>query len=60
MKYIYIALFLGTLSLSAQQEKDSISTEVINVVTSYKPTISDAFKANETPKISVVLNDKKT
>lgn len=58
MKKLYIALFLGTLSLSAQQEKDSISTEVINVVTSYKPTISDAFKANETPNIPVEVNNK--
>jgi hypothetical protein len=58
MKKLYIALFLGTLSLSAQQVKDSISTEVINVVTSYKPTISDAFKANEIPEISVETNNK--
>ena len=58
MKKLYIALFLGTLSLSAQQEKDSISTQVINVVTSYRPTISDAFKANETPVISIETNDK--
>ncbi|MEI6864676.1 hypothetical protein [Flavicella sp.] len=58
MKKLYIALFLGTLSLSAQQDKDSISTEVINVITSYKPSISDAFKANESPKISIQSSDK--
>jgi hypothetical protein len=60
MKKIFIILIISSLSLHAQQEKDSVSTEVINVVTSYKPTISDAFKANETPSIEISKKDKAT
>ncbi|MDG1804414.1 TonB-dependent receptor [Flavicella sp.] len=58
MKNIFILLLLISVSVFSQKEKDSVSTEVINVVSSYKPTISDAFKANETPDISIETNDK--
>ena len=37
----------------AQEEEDTIGTEVVNVVKPYTPTISDAFKVKEMP----VLND---
>ena len=45
------SLCLLSFSLSAQTEKDSINTEIINVVSSYKPTISDAFKSKDQPVI---------
>jgi len=54
MKRILFTLFIlvsCTTTLTAQQEKDSINTEVINVVTSYTPAISDAFKAKDNPLI---------
>ena len=48
-------LVLAVLTLSStllfSQEKDTISTGVINVVKPYTPTISDAFKVKETPSI---------
>ena len=50
-KKIFPLLFLFTYSLSAQQEKDSIATEVINVVSSYTPALSDAFKLKDVPEI---------
>ncbi len=64
MKYIYILFLLVfiTFSVKAQKkkppikEKDTIKTEVINVVTSYTPKISDATKINTKPKI--VLSKK--
>ncbi|WP_152287857.1 TonB-dependent receptor [Flavicella marina] len=58
MKKICLLLIFTSLSVFSQKEKDSVSTEVINVVTSYKPTISDAFKASENPTIDVKSNDR--
>lgn len=38
--------------LHAQERtKDTIDDQVVNVVTPYKPTISDAFKIKDTPKL---------
>jgi len=50
----YFILFLlgGFLSLSAQdRKKDTIDTDVVNVVKPYTPTISDAFKIKEVPSL---------
>lgn len=49
-KIIIIVLALSQ-TLSFSQEKDTISTGVINVVKPYTPTIADAFKVKETPSI---------
>ncbi len=59
--YIIVAVFLlGVLVIQAQ-EKDNIGTEVVNVVKAYKPSISDAFKIKQVPKLndSVTLKKKK-
>ena len=39
-----------------KEKEETIGTEVVNVVRSYTPTISDAFKIKQTPS----LNDKET
>jgi len=54
MNRLIITSFLSLLSLMvyAQQPKDTLNTEVINVVKPYTPTISDAFKVNDHPIIS--------
>ncbi|TVZ59010.1 TonB dependent receptor [Flavobacteriaceae bacterium MAR_2010_105] len=50
-------LAIGILTLSSlygfsqQREKDTINTDVVNVVKPYTPTISDAFKIKETPTL---------
>ena len=51
MNRTYITIILGVLSLSAiaQKSDSSIGSEVVNVVGTYTPTISDAFKVKETP-----------
>jgi len=49
---ITILLLLFFNSLWAQQPKDTLQTEVINVVKPYSPTISDAFKIKDTPKVT--------
>jgi len=46
-------------SQNNNQAKDTIKTEVINVVTSYTPTISDAFKIKRNPKIQLGAKTKK-
>lgn len=49
---IFIITILSSGSLIAQERaKDTIDDQVVNVVTPYKPTISDAFKIKDTPKL---------
>jgi hypothetical protein len=54
-----VGIFLLLLSQFsfAQDKKDDIGTEVVNVVKPYTPTISDAFKVKEVP---VNTNDENT
>jgi len=55
---IILCLFVFQLSF-AQDKKDNIGTEVVNVVKPYTPTISDAFKVKEVPVIINEENAKK-
>lgn len=54
--YTAFFLFAAVAAASAQKDDKNIGTEVVNVVKSYTPTISDAFKVKETP----VLDDEET
>ena len=53
-KYSFVLILIMSLgqvfSQKKPKKKDSI-VEVVNVITSYTPTISDAFKIKKTPKI---------
>jgi hypothetical protein len=61
-KSILLFFMLASVVVVAQRRtkkekaKDTIKPEVITVITSYTPTIADAFKIKKTPKI--VLSDK--
>ncbi|MBX9807240.1 MAG: TonB-dependent receptor, partial [Flavobacteriaceae bacterium] len=68
MKINFKNIIAYTLVLIVQfsfaQKKDpkkdeNIGTEVVNVVKPYTPTISDAFKVNETPVLDDAENAKK-
>lgn len=63
MRKIVLTLCLCTLSTlviaQTKKAKDTIKTEVINVVTSYTPTISDAFKIKKNPKIQLGAKNQK-
>ena len=62
MKKIHL-LFLTVLHTAigfAQTEKDSIQTEIIHVVTSFNPHISEAFKIKDKPAIPRLLFSKRT
>ena len=48
---IILAVLALSCTLVFSQEKDTISTGVINVVKPYTPTIADAFKVKEVPSI---------
>ena len=55
-KVVYILLFLSASKVLLAQEdqpKDSVKTEVVNVVTSYAPKITDAFKIKKKPVIQL-------
>jgi hypothetical protein len=54
-----IFLLLFSQFSFAQDKKDNIGTEVVNVVKPYTPTISDAFKVKEVPVITTDENAKK-
>jgi hypothetical protein len=56
---LFFLLFLFTCSLFAQQNKDSIDTEIINVVSSYKPSLAAAFKMKDVPEIDRKNSTKK-
>jgi len=48
-----LILLFSTFSLFSQEKgKDTIGTEVINVVKPYSPTVSDAFKLKTAPEIN--------
>lgn len=63
MRKIVLTLCLCTLSTlviaQTKKAKDTIKTEIINVVTSYTPTISDAFKIKKNPKIQLGAKNQK-
>lgn len=50
---VFFSLIFVTSHVFAQvtKPKDTLKTETINVVKSYKPTVSDAYKLNENPTI---------
>ena len=51
---IFIITISSSWSMTFAQErtKDTIDDQVVNVVKPYQPTISDAFKIKDTPKLS--------
>ncbi len=49
---ILILFLIATISFSQKKRKDTIGTEVINVVKPYTPTVSDAFKIKSSPEIN--------
>ncbi|MGB5362382.1 MAG: TonB-dependent receptor [Aureibaculum sp.] len=52
-KILTLALLLTSTFLFAQvKKKDTLGTEVINVVKPYTPTVSDAFKIKSAPEIN--------
>ncbi|CAM4114610.1 hypothetical protein FLAN108750_11040 [Flavobacterium antarcticum] len=55
-KISIVLLFAGLQTTFAQKKDENIGTEVVNVVKSYTPTVSDAFKVKETP----TLDDEET
>ncbi|WP_405606765.1 hypothetical protein [Polaribacter sp. Asnod1-A03] len=55
-------IFFTFLSLKAQQkeqEKDTVKTEVVNIVTKYNPKIADAKKIKKNPTISLLEKNEK-
>lgn len=54
-----LLVLLAAQTMFSQKKDENIGTEVINVVKPYTPTISDAFKLKETPKMEDEDNEKK-
>ncbi|MBU2939649.1 TonB-dependent receptor [Lacinutrix sp. C3R15] len=53
---VFFLTIVSTLGFSQERDQDTLSTEVIQVVKPYTPTVSDAFKVKEIPS----LNDETT
>jgi len=58
-KYISILILLIISTVTFAQVKDTLGTEVINVVKAYSPTVSDAFKIKSSPEIDTTTIDSK-
>ena len=58
-KTIILLLLVAFQFSFAQKKNESIGTETVNVVKSYSPTISDAFKVKETPSLDDKGNEAK-
>ena len=59
MKKLFIFISLITISfLQAQQQKDSVKTEVVNVTHSFNPTVQDAYKLAVNPDSIHVIEKK--
>lgn len=62
IRLLSICLLLSQFSFAQKKDPkkdENIGTEVVNVVKPYTPTISDAFKVNETPVLDDAENSKK-
>ena len=59
IKNLTLLLLLLIFNFSVAQEKENLGTEVVNIVKPYSPTISDAFKVKETPKLNDSTNTEK-
>ena len=55
-KHVWLLVMFAITIVNAQENttktKDSVKTEVVKVVTSYVPKITDAFKIKQKPAIS--------
>lgn len=49
---LFITALTTVVSFAQKKKKDTIGTQVINVVRAYSPTVSDAFKIKTNPKIT--------
>ena len=49
---IFILTIASSFSFVNAQEKDTIGDQTVNVIKPYKPTISDAFKIKDNPKLN--------
>ncbi|WP_298895512.1 TonB-dependent receptor [uncultured Psychroserpens sp.] len=61
LKYIVLVILAlsVTKTFAQEREKDTIDTDVVNVVKPYTPKISDAFKIKETPSLNDSTTTKK-
>lgn len=60
IKYIFIITFLiNTASFAQERTKDTLDSEVVNIVKPYTPTVADAFKIKETPTLDDEVNTTK-
>jgi len=56
---ILIVFLISAITFAQKKEKDTLGTEVINVVKPYTPTVSDAFKIKSSPEINDASLNKK-
>ncbi len=58
MKKLFLLIILSTNIIQAQQEKDTVRTEVIDVTRSFNPTVQDAYKLAVNPDSIRVVEKK--
>lgn len=55
---IFVFCFV-LVNAQTEKKKDTVKTEIVNVVSSYTPTIADASKIKKNPKINLIDRSKK-
>ena len=61
-QFLLFLMYFSFLSLNAQkkeQVKDTIKTEIVNIITKYNPKIADAKKIKKNPKIELLKKNEK-
>ncbi|MBL4746934.1 MAG: TonB-dependent receptor [Flavobacteriaceae bacterium] len=59
MKNLFASFILLGSSILVAQTKDTLTTQEINIIKSYKPTVSDAFKIKSNPRLNASDSIKK-
>ncbi len=59
MKNLFVSLIFISSSVVLAQKKDTLHTQEITIIKSYKPTVSDAFKIKSNPKLKASDSIKK-
>lgn len=49
--FLFLTLLFSVSTFGQERKKDTLETNVINVVKPYTPSVNDAFKVKETPKL---------
>jgi len=57
--FIFFVFSFVCVNAQTEKKKDTVKTEIVNVISIYAPTIADASKVKKNPKIKLIERSKK-